>query len=101
LLHAGVVNHRSKGESGALPAPSRVDVESLLVGVLAGRISRDKADRWAAQWVTAADPQIDDPVVWDALRRLHGVDLTHGQGQPFLHSDEQLEEWLRELRRAG
>jgi hypothetical protein len=82
------------------PPPSRADVEAQIVGVISGQIAREEADRWAAQWVVA-DTEIEDRAVWEALTRLHGVDLTHGPDRPFLHDDEQLKEWLEDLRLAG
>ncbi|MFB7668857.1 hypothetical protein ACFC1R_33870 [Kitasatospora sp. NPDC056138] len=40
----------------------------------------------------------DDLSLW-ALERLHGVDLRPGPEEPYLHNDEQVREWLEELRR--
>jgi hypothetical protein len=97
---AAEARNRAVGDDGSMqipPAPSRSDVEAQIVGVISGQVSRSQADRWAAQWVKDGT-NVEDPAVWKALTRLHGVDLTHGRDGPFLHDDEQLKEWLRDLR---
>jgi hypothetical protein len=63
-------------------------------------MSRDEADRWAAQWVAADESDVPDPAVWDALTQLYGVDLRPGPDLPYLFDDAQIEGWLRELRAA-
>jgi len=83
----------------APPAPSRVEVEERLRGVVEGRLSRDEADRWAMQWVAADDPGVEDRLVWDALMKLAGIDLPDLDGG-LLHDDEQVAEWLEQFRQA-
>ena len=39
-----------------------------------------------------------DAPVWKALTRLYGCDLRPGRGEAYLHSDEQIREWLLELK---
>ncbi|MFE5720491.1 hypothetical protein [Streptomyces erythrochromogenes] len=78
--------------------PDLDGIESCFAAVVEGRVSRDAADRWAARWV------LDDNLEWDelswwALELLHGIDLRHGQEEPYLHDDEQVRRWLEELRR--
>ncbi|MEV7449379.1 hypothetical protein, partial [Streptomyces nigra] len=77
--------------------PTRDEIEERFVRLVAGRLPRDEADRWAARWV------MEDGIVWDdlswwALNRLHGVDLPAGEGGSYLHDDEQVRMWLTELR---
>ncbi|MGA4995125.1 hypothetical protein [Nonomuraea bangladeshensis] len=79
-------------------APSRAQVEAQLDGILNGSVTRDHADRWAAQWVCADSPAVDDDLVWWALLLLHGIDLRPGPDDDYLHSDEQVAEWLEEFR---
>ncbi|MCP2349287.1 hypothetical protein [Nonomuraea roseoviolacea] len=71
--------------------PTRADVEAQFVALLNGSSTRDEVDRWAAQWDGA---DIDDDLVWWALDKLHGVDMAHGPGGPYLHDDEQIASWL-------
>ncbi|WP_439663161.1 hypothetical protein ACSHWB_18000 [Lentzea sp. HUAS TT2] len=54
---------------------TRETVEQVWRAVLDGTLGRADAHRWAARWVEADDPRVDDPMVWSALVRLHGVDL--------------------------
>ncbi|MBN6057279.1 hypothetical protein JYK22_35475 [Nonomuraea sp. RK-328] len=79
-------------------APSRAQVEAQLDGILNGSVTRDQADRWAAEWICADDPAIDDDIVWWALSHLHGIDLRAGPDDDYLHSDDQVAEWLAEFR---
>ncbi|MFG3185397.1 hypothetical protein [Streptomyces nigra] len=77
--------------------PTLDEIEERFVRLVAGRLPRDEADRWAARWV------MEDGIVWDdlswwALNRLHGVDLPAGEGASYLHDDEQVRIWLTELR---
>ncbi|RPF20995.1 hypothetical protein [Myceligenerans xiligouense] len=77
--------------------PTLDEIEDRFVEVVAGRLSRDEADRWAARWV------LEDGVVWDdlswwALERLYGIDLPADESGRYLHNDEQVRAWLAELR---
>ena len=83
------------------PAPTFSEVEAKLTALIAGHISRDEADRWAGQWVYASELTEMPPAVWSALLLLAGCDLRHGPGEDYLHTVEQFEEWLAELRAHG
>jgi hypothetical protein len=83
------------------PAPTFPEVEAKLAALIAGRISRDEADRWASQWVYAAESSEMPSAVWNALLNLAGCDLRHGPGEEYLHTVEQFEGWLQELRAHG
>jgi hypothetical protein len=76
---------------------SRADVESQFIRLLKGETSRDEVDRWAAARL-AADVDITDVAVRTAIERLHGIDLRHGPNLPYLHSDEQVADWLADFR---
>jgi hypothetical protein len=73
----------------------------MFEAVLSDACSREDADRWAGQWVYAADSEIKPGPKWQALTRLAGCDLRHGPGLPYLHTNEQIQEWLAEFRQAG
>ncbi|MGW2374679.1 MULTISPECIES: hypothetical protein [Kitasatospora] len=80
------------------PQPDLDEIERWFAAVAEGRVSRDEADRWAARWF------LDDWLEWDelslwALGKLFGIDLPTGPGGEYLHDDEQVREWLGELRR--
>lgn len=78
--------------------PSRDDVERQFVELLAGLSTRDEVDRWAARWVAADDPGVEDEVVWWGLTHLFGIELRHGAQEPYLHDLEQISRWLADLR---
>lgn len=78
--------------------PTPEEVEKVIVALLAGDISRDEADQWAAERRMDVSHEDIHPAAWTALERLHGCDLTHGPGLDYLHSDRQIEEWLEDLR---
>ncbi|MCF2536242.1 hypothetical protein K6168_11280 [Streptomyces sp. FB2] len=77
--------------------PTLDGIEDRFVGLVAGRLARDEADRWAARWVTE-DGIVWDDLSWWALNRLYGIDLPAGVGGSYLHDDEQVRTWLAEPR---
>ena len=82
----------------APPAPSRSDVEDRFRALVDGSQTREDVDRWAAQWVAADDPGVDDDAVWWGLAILIGIDLRPGPDAPYLHDDDQIVGWLGEFR---
>ncbi len=78
--------------------PNLDEIEERLAAVVAGRMSRDAADRWARRWVTDDELEWDD-LEWWALNLLFGIDLPAGSGQNYLHDNEQVRKSLQELRR--
>jgi hypothetical protein len=78
--------------------PTLDEIEDRFAGLVVGRLSRDEADRWAARWVTE-DGIVWDDISWWALNRLYGIDLPSVESGGYLHDDEQVREWLAELRR--
>lgn len=77
--------------------PSREKVAEKFEDLFSGASSREDVDRWAAQWVAAVDPGVEDEATWWGLRRLCGVDSRHGEDQPYLHDDEQIAGWRDEF----
>ncbi|MFD3843714.1 hypothetical protein ACFWWC_47120 [Streptomyces sp. NPDC058642] len=78
--------------------PTLDEIQQRFIELVAGRLSRDEADSWAARWV------MEDGIVWDdlswwALNRLYGIDLPEGEQGVYLHDDEQVRAWLAELRK--
>ena len=79
-------------------APTPEQVELIFTSLIDGRCTRDEADRWAAQWFrTEREPMPE--YIWEALGKLFGCDLRDGPGEPYLHSDEQILDWLETFRR--
>ncbi|MFG3228192.1 hypothetical protein ACGF07_25875 [Kitasatospora sp. NPDC048194] len=78
--------------------PDLDEIELWLSAVAEGCVSRESADRWAGRWFLDDELEWDDLSLW-ALALLHGIDLRPGPEEPYLHDDEQVREWLEELRR--
>jgi hypothetical protein len=78
--------------------PTLDEIEERFVALVEGRLTRDEADRWAAPLV-ADDGLGWDDISWWALSLLHGIDLPAGESGGYLHGDEQVREWLAELRK--
>ncbi|MDX8143346.1 hypothetical protein SK854_14555 [Lentzea sp. BCCO 10_0061] len=89
---------------------TRETVELVWQAVLDGTLNRAAAHRWAARWVEADDPRVDDPMVWSALVRVHGFGLVwtdsarttvrHGGAGVEVHSSSAIEEALATWRAA-
>ncbi|MFB7950321.1 hypothetical protein ACFC6L_36065 [Kitasatospora phosalacinea] len=74
------------------------EIERRLAAVADGSADRDAVDRWAGRQLSADGREWDEPSRW-ALELLFGIDLRHGPGEPYLHDEEQVGEWLAEYRR--
>ncbi|WP_326566212.1 hypothetical protein VSH64_30585 [Amycolatopsis rhabdoformis] len=77
--------------------PNLDEIEAHFVALLDGRMTRDAVDRWARHWRTDASLSWDPLSLW-ALDLLFGIDLRPGPGEPYLHDDSQVQDWLVELR---
>ena len=86
--------------SKAPPPPSRTEIETRLVELLAGKQSREEVANWASQWIRAEEPGVDDPAVWKALNELAGADLITID-RPYLHEEVDFRAWLEELRTSS
>lgn len=82
------------------PAPGRDDVLQHLLDLLAGRLSREDVADWASAWVREPDPNVEDPIVWEALKQLSGADLRESPVN-YLHSESDFHEWLDRVEEAG
>lgn len=80
----------------APPSPDRAAVRERLLDLLAGRESREGVAAWASTWVTQDDPDVEDPIVWNALRELSGADLMISPAD-YLHGEDDLHQWLDRL----
>lgn len=71
-------------------------VQRVFEDVLAGRISREQADRWAYTVVQHNEARTlqyssseDRERVWAAVMYLYGVDITTAPGK-YLHADDDI-----------
>lgn len=77
-------------------------VRRVFEDVLAGRISREQADRWAysvVQHNEARTLQYSSPEekerVWAAVMYLYGIDITTAPGK-YLHTDDDIRNEINE-----
>lgn len=80
-------------------APSHEDVRQKFLDILDGRISREDASTWANTWVVEEKAEVDDPVVWEALKALSGVDLRVNSTE-YLHNEADIHRWLNPVEKA-
>lgn len=76
-----------------------IDLESVrnvFHEVLAGRMTREAADRWAYELVQQSEmgslsfvPESEKRRIWDAILYLYGVDSMEEPGE-YLHTDEDI-----------
>jgi hypothetical protein len=93
---------------GPPEVPTRDEVALHWSRLIGGQESREEAHRWAAQWVEAEEGGVADPMVGNALLRLHGFDMTrnpmnvslmrHGEQGEFVHSREWIAESFQKWR---
>jgi hypothetical protein len=76
--------------------PSRHEVRDRLLGLLAGKVTRDEAAHWASTWIRDDSQRVNDTVVRRALKHLAGADLLARPGV-YLHTEPDFHRWLDEL----
>ncbi len=81
-------------------APSRPELHDRLMQLLAGELSRGEMTSWANQWVAADDPEVEDRVVWKALKRLSAADLLVS-ATDYFYGEEDFQAWIEELENAA
>jgi len=71
-------------------------VRSVFREVLAGRMTREAADRWAYGLVQQSEtgslifvPDSEKKRIWDGIMYLYGVDSMEAPGE-YLHTDEDI-----------
>lgn len=77
-------------------APSRADVREKLQALLEDGDRREEIANWAAAWIRARNPRVEDGKVWEALKRLAGADLRASR-ESYLHSCADFRDWLRDI----
>lgn len=81
-----------------------IDLESVrgvFREVLAGRMTREAADRWAYGLVQQSEtgflifvPEAEKKRIWDGIMYLYGVDSMEEPGE-YLHTDEDIREAMQ------
>ncbi|MFC5752293.1 hypothetical protein [Actinomadura rugatobispora] len=80
--------------------PSRTEVEARWIALTTGSATREAVHAWTLQWVEGEHATVTDPMVWSALLRLHGFDMTatpeapnmigHGGRGRYVHPDAHI-----------
>jgi hypothetical protein len=77
-------------------------VRRVFEDVLAGRITREQADRWAYTVVQQEEagtlvysPAADKERIWSGVMYLYGVDILESPGE-YLHSDDDIRTAMKE-----
>jgi hypothetical protein len=73
--------------------PSLSNVADQLRGLIAGRHTRQEVAEWAAQWLTADHPGVEDRIVWRTLEALGAADLKTGPDE-YLYGESDFHAWL-------
>jgi hypothetical protein len=79
--------------------PSLLEVADQLRALLRQERTRRDVSSWAAQWLTASTPAVEDKVVWATLQRLGGVDLKTSD-RDYLYVEADFHAWLDEIEDA-
>jgi hypothetical protein len=77
----------------------KIDIEAVrnvFLNVLAGRMTREEADRWAYALIQQSEanalifiPESNKKCIWDGIMYLYGIDLMEEPGK-YLHTDEDI-----------
>lgn len=72
------------------------DVKNVFLAVLANRMSREQADRWAHSVLVASEsnslvfiPSADQETIWSGVMYLNGIDSMDSPGV-YLHNEEDI-----------
>ena len=76
--------------------PTLPEVVNQLQAILQGTADREAVSNWAATWVMAEDPNVEDSEVWELLGLAAGVDL---QVEPleYLHPEADIRSWIEQF----
>jgi hypothetical protein len=80
--------------------PSRQEVADIFRALIERQKTPEEVSNWATEFIIYDDPQIypevNDSVVWEALKALAGADLP-STDRKYLYEATDFEEWLQKL----
>ncbi|MCA1057547.1 DNA-binding protein [Rossellomorea aquimaris] len=76
--------------------PTLIEIINRLRLVLANEISREELYDWAATFVMADDPIINDEEVWEALIIISNIDALESPTS-YLYKEEDLKSWIKQF----
>ncbi len=78
------------------------DIINIFHQLVDGKISREKADRWAYERMQAFDsdllefdPATDEDILWSAIQYLYGIDTMVSPGE-YMHPIEEIKKTFEE-----
>jgi hypothetical protein len=80
-------------------SPSREEMRLRLRDLIGGKCSRQDVSDWAAQWLAADYPSVEDDVVWRALVGLGAANLKTGPNE-YLYYEPDFHAWLDDVEDA-
>ena len=76
--------------------PTLIEIIDKLRLVLANELSREELYDWAATFVMADDPIINDEEVWEALIIISNIDAVESPTS-YLYKEEDLKSWIKQF----
>ena len=76
--------------------PTLIEIIDKLRLVLANELSREELYDWAATFVMADDPIINDEEVWEALIIISNIDALESPTS-YLYKEEDLKSWIEQF----
>jgi hypothetical protein len=73
-------------------------VAAIYQRLLAHEMTLEEADEWARPYIMGDyDDTPVEAAVWQAIVHLSAIDTRHSADGPYLHTDDQIREWLDDL----
>ncbi|SFI65655.1 hypothetical protein SAMN04488095_1486 [Jannaschia pohangensis] len=81
---------------------SKESVEEILRLLISGALTREAVSNWAMGWIKMDDAPRASPELWSMVSNLEGADSlvarTEENGEIFLYTNDDFEDWYREIR---
>jgi hypothetical protein len=81
-------------------AVTQAAITEQLNAVLRGTATREAVAEWAVGQLAAAETTIADPTTWQLLRLAASLEL-HSEPGRYLHSENDIRDWLTTYGAAG
>jgi len=81
---------------------SKESVEEILRLLISGALTREAVSNWAMGWIMMDDAPRTSPELWSMVSNLGAADSlvarTEENGEIFLYTNDDFEDWYREIR---
>ncbi|MCX5921777.1 MAG: hypothetical protein NTX86_00395 [Candidatus Dependentiae bacterium] len=79
--------------------PSRKEIRDKLESLINGTLTPQTISDWAGPWINNDPDEINDFVVWRALKRLSGADILD-MDDSYLHDKNNFISWLADFQQG-